>query len=396
MKNYINKQALPVTFWQRNQSGTWKSYSIPAYVIKDISTFEGLREVTFTFLQDPTDIGYYPRQNDILVPAVDMTDPNFKGFGLSWTTPYFKDDFLDNTNLGNGVLFLSSISNGNYKFVPLFGVDEETLFLKGNYKKEYVVNECGRSVWNRLVSGHPFLKTIPSSYTYTSYDSHAYSNYDNVTILKLSEVWQELVAGIGFDFDVTFQVFQNSDQPFKWSVINRNGASDFNMPVNMEKVTAYAARSRNSSEGNNIVEGYNQTTGAFYKYAWLDKNGNIQLGTTIPTNGSTVRMGYTELQDSPTDGELRTRASTMLTASIYHDYEEVDFKIDMGYRYEIGTRNNPSLPPTSVNKQSTVYLNSMVGLIGYRPEITYTQVREIDLLGGYIIVGVNDDITLGE
>ena len=38
----------------------------------------------------------------------------------------------------------------------------------------------------------------------------------------------------------------------------------------------------------------------------------------------------------------------------------------------------------------------MVGLIGYRPEITYTQVREIDLLGGYIIVGVNDDITLGE
>ena len=86
----------------------------------------------------------------------------------------------------------------------------------------------------------------------------------------------------------------------------------------------------------------------------------------------------------------------MLKGSLFYDYDEIDFKIDMANRYEIGTRNNPALPVTTENRLSTVYLNTIVAILGITDTPTYLEVREIDLLGGYIIVGKNDDITLGD
>jgi len=175
-----------------------------------------------------------------------------------------------------------------------------------------------------------------------------------------------------------------------------SGYSNFTLPIPNEKVVGYSKRSRNRTDGTNLVYGYNQTTGALYKYAWLDKTGKLTIGTTYP-KANTPRLGYCELDgDNPTDGELITRATSMLKGSLFYDYDEIDLKIDMANRYEIGTRNNPALPVTNENRLSTVYLNTIVAILGITDTPTYLEVREIDLLGGYIIVGKNDDITLGD
>ena len=82
MTDFINKKALPMIFWQKDTTGTWHDYAIPVYVTKDISTIEGLREVIIKFYDDPSEIGYYPRQNDIMIPAVNRNDPAFSFWGV--------------------------------------------------------------------------------------------------------------------------------------------------------------------------------------------------------------------------------------------------------------------------------------------------------------------------
>lgn len=398
MTDFINKKALPMIFWQKDTTGTWHDYAIPVYVTKDISTIEGLREVIINFYDDPSEIGYYPRQNDIMVPAVNRNDSGFGFWGLSWTTPYFMDDFLENTNVGNGVLFLTQIEDNNFKFVPVFGLDEDTLFLKGNYKIEYIVSNCAKNVWDRLTSEHPYLKQwgSGSSLNPVSYDTKNYKYYDNPTEVNMYDIFKTMIAGVNGDFDIIIKTYQNSNKPFTLDVINRTGYSNFILPIPNEKIVDYSKRSRNRTDGTNLVYGYNQTTGALYKYAWLDKVGKLTIGTTYP-KANTPRLGYCELDgDNPTDGELITRATSMLKGSLFYDYDEIDLKIDMANRYEIGTRNNPALPVTNENRLSTVYLNTIVAILGITDTPTYLEVREIDLLGGYIIVGKNDDITLGD
>lgn len=398
MTNFINNKALPVTFWQKDTTGAWKDYSIPVYITKDISTIEGIREVVVQFMTAPSEIGYYPRQNDIMIPAVDTTSSNFKFYGLSWTTPYFMDDFLEDPTIGNGVMFLKDIDDEKYKFTTIFNLEEEILFLKGNYSIENILAYCAKDVWDRLVSGHPFLKPFGYNTPFmpVTYKTLAYNYYDSPTTVNMNDIFEKFISGLPSDFDLTIKTYPNNIQAFSLDVILRNGASKFSLPVTTEKIIGYSKRTRNRTDGTNLVYGYNQTTGALYKYAWLDKKGMVNIGTTYPAT-NTPRLGYSALDgDNPTDGELRTRASSMLKGSIYSDYDEYDLMIDMANRYEYGTRNNPSLPITPENNAQQMYLNSVVNIIGMTDNIVSLEVRELDLLNGHIIVGKNDDITLGD
>lgn len=398
MTNFINDKALPVTFWQKDTTGVWNDYSIPVYITKDISTIEGIREVIVQFMTAPSEIGYYPRQNDIMIPAVDTSSPNFKFYGLSWTTPYFMDDFLEDPTIGNGVMFLKDIDDEKYKFTTIFNLEEEVLFLKGNYTIESLVANCAKNVWDRITRDHPFLKQFGygSSFLPVTYKTLAYNYYDEPTTVNLNDIFETFVSGLPSDFDLTIKTYPNNTQAFSLDVILRNGASKFSLPITTEKIIGYSKRTRNRTDGTNVVYGYNQTTGSLYKHAWLDKNGVLQLGITYPAT-NTPRLDYCALDgDNPTDGELRTRASSMLNGSIYSDYDEYDLMIDMANRYEYGTRNNPSLPITPENNTQQMYLNSVVNIIGMTDNIVSLEVRELDLLNGHIIVGKNDDITLGD
>lgn len=398
MTNFINNKALPVTFWQKDTNGTWKDYSIPVYITKDISTIEGIREVIVQFMTAPSEIGYYPRQNDIMIPAVDTTSSNFKFYGLSWTTPYFMDDFLEDPSIGNGVMFLKDIEDEKYKFTTIFNLDEEVLFMKGNYSIERLLSNCVQNIWDRLTKGHPFLKQFGkvSTIPVVSYTTLAYNYYDNPTTVNVNDIFEKFVSGLPRDFDLTIKTYRNNVNAFTLDVILRNGSSKFSLPITTEKVIGYSKRTRNRTDGTNLVYGYNQTTGALYKYAWLDTNGVLKIGSTYPQT-NTPRIGHTELDgDNPTDGELRTRAASMLKGSIYSDYDEYDLMIDMSNRYEYGTRNNPSLPVTPENSTQQMYLNSVINIIGMTNDVTLLEVRELDLLSGHIIVGKNDDITLGD
>ncbi|AIM50873.1 hypothetical protein Ln9_0024 [Leuconostoc phage Ln-9] len=398
MTNFINNKALPVTFWQKDTTGAWNDYSIPIYITKDISTIEGIREVVVQFMTDPSEIGYYPRQNDIMIPAVDTSSSNFKFYGLSWTTPYFMDDFLEDTTIGNGVMFLKDIDGEKYKFTTIFNLEEEVIFFKGNYSIENILSYSAKEIWDRLIGGHPYLKQYGSgtSAMPVKYKTLTYNYYDKPTVVNINDIFEKFVSGLSGDFDLTLKTYPNSNDAVILDVILRNGSSEFSLPITTEKIIGYSKRTRNRTDGTNLVYGYNQTTGAFYKYAWLDKKGMVNIGTTYPAT-NTPRFGYCALDgDNPTDGELKTRASSMLKGSIYSDYDEYDLLIDMSNRYEYGTRNNPSLPTTSENNTQQMFLNTIVNVIGITDTPVQLEVRELDLLNGHIIVGKNNDITLGD
>lgn len=391
--SYIDNQSMPVIIWQRDNSGTWKNYTIPVYITRDISTLTGLREVTIRFKQPPTDFSYYPRQNDILIPAVDVTSSDFKFYGLSWTDSYFKTEYLDYTALGTGVLFLADISNDEYKFKPITNLDEDVLFLAGSYNVKYILNWTLRAVWNRLVAGHPQLSQFTGSNVPVSTSAYKYKKYAEPTTVKLSEAFEDVVSITPADFDIIMKTYINNTTPVTIEFVTRSNSQPFMLSVYAEKLTAFSKRSRNTSTGTNVVLGYNQDNGANYKYAWLDDTGKLIIGADYPQLSS-PRFGYTELQNPPTDGELIERATSMLKGSLYHDYDELDFKLDLVDRYRIGSGNNPAYPNNV--QAGTFWLNTTIGILGLTDTVVYLEVRELDLLNGTVIIGKNDDITLGD
>jgi len=390
---YIDDKSMPVVFWQRDSNGSWKNYTLPIYVTKDISTLTGLREITIRFKQPPTDFNYYPRQNDILIPAVDTSDSQFKFYGLSWTDSFFKTEHLDNIGIGNAVLFLSEISENEYKFKPITNLDESILFKAGSYNVKYILNWSLRPVWNRLINGHPFLKEFTDSNLPVNSSAYKYKKFDNPTTVKVSDAFEDVVKVTPSDFDMVMKTYPNNNRPFTIEFINRGSSSIFTLSALNEKLTAFKKRTRNTSDGTNVVLGYNQKTGNDYKYAWLNESGRVVIGTTYPQLSS-PRFGYTELQDPPTDGELIERATSMLKGSLYQDYDELDFKLDLADRYVVGTGNNPSTPNTAIT--GTFWLNTTVGVMGLSDKVVYLEVRELDLLNGAVIIGKNNDITLGD
>lgn len=390
---YIDDKSMPVVFWQRDSNGSWKNYTLPIYVTKDISTLTGLREITIRFKQPPTDFNYYPRQNDILIPAVDTSDSQFKFYGLSWTDSFFKTEHLDNIGIGNAVLFLSEISENEYKFKPITNLDEIILFKAGSYNVKFILNWSLRPVWNRLINGHPFLKEFTDSNLPVNSSAYKYKKFDNPTIVKVSEAFEDVVKVTPADFDIIMKTYPNNNMPVTIEFINRGSSSIFTLSALNEKLTAFKKRTRNTSDGTNVVLGYNQKTGNNYKYAWLNESGRVVIGTTYPQLSS-PRFGYTELQDPPTDGELIERATSMLKGSLYQDYDEMDFKLDLTDRYVVGTGNNPSTPNTAL--KGTFWLNTTVGVMGLTDKVVYLEVRELDLLNGAVIIGKNNDITLGD
>jgi len=60
----------------------------------------------------------------------------------------------------------------------------------------------------------------------------------------------------------------------------------------------------------------------------------------------------------------------------------------------VGTGNNPSTPNTAL--KGTFWLNTTVGVMGLTDKVVYLEVRELDLLNGAVIIGKNNDITLGD
>ena len=390
---YIDDKSMPVVFWQRDSNGSWKNYTLPIYVTKDISTLTGLREVTIRFKQPPTDFNYYPRQNDILIPAVDTSDSQFKFYGLSWTDSFFKTEYLDNIGIGNAVLFLSEISSNEYKFKPITNLDEIMLFKAGSYNAKHILNWSLRTVWNRLINGHPFLKEFTDSNLPVNSSAYKYKKFDNPTAVKVSDAFEDVVKATPADFDIIMKTYPNSNMSFTIEFINRSSSSIFTLSALDEKLTAFKKRTRNTSDGTNVVLGYNQENGNDYKYAWLNESGRVMIGTTYPQLSS-PRFGYTELQDPPTDGELIERATSMLKGSLYQDYDELDFKLDLTERYVVGTGNNPSTPNTAL--KGTFWLNTTVGVMGLTDRVVYLEVRELDLLNGAVIIGKNNDITLGD
>lgn len=390
---YIDDKSMPVILWQRDSNGSWKNYTLPVYVTKDISTLTGIRQVTIRFKQPPTDFDYYPRQNDILMPAVDTTSPQFKFYGLSWTDSFFKPEYLDNTGIGTGVLFLSEISGNEFKFKPVTNLDEMMLFKAGSYNVKHILNWSVRTVWNRLINGHPILKEFTGGNLPVNNSAYKYKKFDNPTTVKVVDAFEDVVKVTPSDFDIIMKTYPNNEMPFTIEFINRSSNSIFTISALNEKLTAFKKRTRNTSDGTNVVLGYNQETGNDYKYAWLNESGRISIGTVYPQLSS-PRFGYTELQDPPTDGELIERATSMLKGSLFHDYDELDFKLDLTDRYIVGSGNNPSAPTTI--QSGTFWLNTTIGVMGLTDKVVYLEVRELDLLNGTVIIGKNDDITLGD
>lgn len=390
---YIDDKSMPVVFWQRDSNGSWKNYTLPVYVTKDISTLTGIRQVTIRFKQPPTDLDYYPRQNDILMPAVDTTSPDFKFYGLSWTDSFFKPEYLDNTGIGTGVLFLSEISDNEFKFKPITNLDETMLFKAGSYNVKHILNWSVRTVWNRLINGHPILKEFTGGNLPVNSSAYKYKKFDNPTTVKVVDAFEDVVKVTPSDFDIIMKTYPNNEMPFTIEFVNRSSNSTFTISALNEKLTAFKKRSRNTSDGTNVVLGYNQETGNDYKYAWLNESGRISIGTVYPQLSS-PRFGYTELQDPPSDGELIERATSMLKGSLFHDYDELDFKLDLTDRYKVGSGNNPSAPTTV--QSGTFWLNTTIGVMGLTDKVVYLEVRELDLLNGSVIIGKNDDITLGD
>ena len=371
----MKKTGKAVTIMQRSTDATWEYYTMNVLIKNDVLKLDGTRFIDVVFLTEPNQLGYYPRQNDIIMDATNMEN----GYVIS-------ANYSRPANEAIGIMFLSKISDGTYRFAPIMNLSENVYIRKGSYLPQVNLANAIMSVWNFLTGNNPYLKnngsmTITSNITKTS-------NYSDHTESTIDTIFKNFIARLHGAWDIQFTYYIGETSP-RVAVIGsaKNNIDNPNYFIDLKttNVLEYVQQSRNARSETSMVLGYTEDGSLYPYYAVLDENFNI-ITSKFPTNGiinvgATPRVAYTSLQNG-TLSELVESATSLLKASFY------DIRFQMVMRLDGA--------PLFIGQNGSPFIGQYIRLANLEDNIVTSQLREINFTTNQAIVGDNDDITFGD
>lgn len=371
----MKKTGKAVTIMQRSTDATWEYYTMNVLIKNDVLKLDGTRFIDVVFLTEPNQLGYYPRQNDIIMDATNMED------GYVVTANYSRP-----ANKAIGIMFLSKINDGTYRFAPIMNLSENVYIPKGSYLPQVNLANAIMSVWNFLTGNNPYLKNN-GSMTITS-DITKTSNYSDNTESTIDTIFKNFIARLHGAWDIQFTYYIGETSPritVTGSAKNNIDHANYFIDLKTTNVLEYVQRSRNASSDTSMVLGYTEDGSLYNYYAVLDKDFNV-VTSQVPANGvinvgATPRVAYASLQNG-TLSELVESATSLLKTSIYAIRSQMVMRLD-------GT-------PLFIGQNDSPFVGQYVRLANLEDNIVTSQLREINFTRNQAIVGDNDDITFGD
>ena len=371
MKNNVKE----ITIMQRNESAVWNYYTLTVAIKNDVLKLDGTRFVKVIFMNDPNKLGYYPRQNDILLDSVNLT----AGTKLSF-------NYSQSANDGFGIMFLTQFEDNTYTFAPLLNLEENHFINAGSYLPQNLLANSVDAIWGWLTGGNQYL-LFDETNTITA-DITKPANYSYATQSTISDIFKQLIGRLRGGWDVNFSYTIGATRPVI-TIIGTSKATTNQAPYFLEfkraGVLDISTRSRNKETGTSLVIGYDDTGTTYGKWAYLDKNLAVKLAS-IPTDGTltfgtTPRVQYSSITEM-TDSALIESASSVLDTSLLINNSQVVFKL----------KADKLLIDTDAPK-----IGQFINVSGYNSNsLLIAQLRELDFASNLAVIGDNDDITLGD
>lgn len=364
-----------ITIMQRDVNAQWQFYTLRTYIQSDVINLDGTRYVKLAFDADPSSIGYYPRQNDILLDAVDLK---------AGTTLSFK--YSQKAYDGFGIMFLSQFDNDVYTFTPLLNLEENVLISAGSYLPQVLLANAVRSVWGWVAGSNPYLSTQGT--LSISSDITRPANYSEPTQSTIKDIFQNLIGRLRGGWDITFSYTVGDTHPNITidGTVNSNAKQPtYFIDLEYQTVLDISLTSRNKNTGTSMVIGYLSDGTVYPYYAYLNASLAVVTApipnTGVVTMGNTPRVYYTQL-DSASTSKLSEAAGGVLDTSIFANDAQIVFEI------------SADKVLTPANK---VLVGQFIRIGGLQKnELKLSPLREIDYAKNTVIIGDNDDITFGD
>lgn len=371
----MKKTGKAVTIMQRSTDATWEYYTMNVLIKNDVLKLDGTRFIDVVFLTEPNQLGYYPRQNDIIMDATNMED----GYVVmaSYSRP---------ANESIGIMFLSKIDNGTYRFAPIMNLSENVYIPKGSYLPQVNLANAIMSVWNFLTGNNPYLKNN-GSMSITS-DITKTSNYSDNTQSTIDTVFKNFIARLHGAWDIQFAYYIGETSPrvaVTGSAKNNIDNPNYFIDLKTTTILDYVQQSRNANSDTSMVFGYTEDGSLYNYYAVLDENFNV-VTSQVPSSGiinkgATPRVAYASMENG-TLSELVESATSLLKTSIYAIRSHMVMRVD-GSPLFIGQYDSP-------------FIGQFIRITNLEEDIITSQLREINFTTNQAIVGDNDDITFGD
>lgn len=371
MKNNVKE----ITIMQRNESAVWEYYTLTVAIKNDVLKLDGTRFVKIIFMNDINKLGYYPRQNDILIDSVDLTT----GTKLSF-------NYSQSANDGFGIMFLTQFEDNTYTFAPLLNLEENHFISAGSYLPQNLLASSVASVWRWLTGGNQYL--VYRETNNITADITQPADYSDATQSTISDIFKQLISRLRGGWDINFSYTIGGTRPVI-TIIGTSKATTNQEPYFLEfkraGVLEVSTRSRNKETGTSLVIGYDDAGTIYGKWAYLDENLAVKL-VSIPANGTLTfgtipRVQYSSLTDF-TDSTLIESASSVLNTSLLTNNSQVVFKL----------KADKLLIDTDAPK-----IGQFINVSGYNSNsLLIAQLREFDFAENLAVIGDNNDITLGD
>ena len=378
--------SVPVQVWQR-QGGAWASYFFNASVVNDVAKYDGSRVVTFSFGNSPTQQGYSPRINDILVPISNHAGVSM--WGIRANQPYYYDGVNNIWSIRPSILFLTAFNENTMQFSDLFSLPEYDLIQAGTNNLQAIVQHAATAVWNRLIAGHPFLNETERAKVIPTMVTDVTVKYDEPTPVKLNEVSQQLVLARDWRTAGGTAYYPPAGGTGT-ATINWLGVETLDQYVidlRKEDVLQIEVRSRDSADYPNYFVAYDGT-GAM-RGAYLDASGSVKYGESPANQSWSLRTRFEKVETLSSDAEVGQKAWQTLAASSLLNSSDISILLDMTNRYNVVynviAENTRTLPPLGEN----------IVIYGFLDDVPiYVPAREYDFATGKLLIATNDDITL--
>lgn len=378
--------SIPVTIWQKAIS--WKAYNFNASVISDISSDNGSRIVQVDLGYQREELGYVPHINDILLPIGNEQAT----FATRSNQPYFWSGVNEDWDNRPMPLFLTAFNDSAVQFSDFLSLPEYHLLAPSTYNLQNVWAVAAKTVWNRLIQGHPILREAHAAQTGSEIVSNAIVKYEEATPVKLSELTEQMAAAVDYRKLGGFRYVYSGDKQPDFSGFGWYAGQEFNslyIDARKEDVSQIEIRSRESADNPNVMVAYTKDGQTQYVHYAANGDALWEAPAYRSTYGWRLVFENTETLEN---GETLPKANQVLASSPYVDSWDVSLVINMASRYQVeysevqeGTWTLPA-PKLPID----VY-----GLLPDPSKSLRLPVKAYDFATGELLLATNNDITLG-
>ena len=389
---YLN--SIPVQIWQRTR-GDWEGYFINAKIVQDVSGPGLKRTVSIQFDDEAARQGYIPALNDMLVPLADWNNiypgAAFDGYLTRTNQPYYYATVNQVTDTKPGILFLTAYNDTTLQFSDFFALPEYGI-INDNTASDTVydvVCELALQVWNRLVSGHPFIETLLTrDNVYLGgfvddgvvYEPGAY---------RLDEEAEKLASRQGY-INAGGTSFRPDSTSSGLAGLSWNAAKMLPSPlaidVRREDLLQIEVRSRDTADNPNVVGVFDNANGSV-TYAHMGAPGVYEKGFPGYDSSNALRVKFvgTDKVDWST---IEPIAKTELTTTPTDRLSDTSFVLDLSNRY------NTQYSQSFLDSWTLPAIGAQCYIYGYHSgAYTILPVRSYEFVSQKMLLSNTNDIT---